>query len=49
MAAALELCKTGMSHDQAVEAMGQPDLKDNVPDPNQHRLAVLALHLAERG
>jgi hypothetical protein len=26
--------KVGMSTDQAVEAMGQPDLKDNVPDPN---------------
>lgn len=26
--------KTGMTADQAVEAMGQPDLKDNVPDPN---------------
>lgn len=26
--------QTGMSSDQAVSAMGQPDLRDNVPDPN---------------
>jgi hypothetical protein len=26
--------QTGMTNDQAVAAMGQPDLKDAVPDPN---------------
>ena len=26
--------QTGMSSDQAIEAMGPPDLKDNVADPN---------------
>ncbi len=26
--------QTGMTSDQAVSAMGQPDLRDNVPDPN---------------
>ncbi len=33
--------QTGMSADQAVEAMGQPDLKDNVPDPNHTGSTVL--------
>jgi hypothetical protein len=33
--------QTGMSTDQAVEAMGQPDLKDNVPDPNHTGASVL--------
>jgi hypothetical protein len=33
--------KTGMTTDQAVEAMGQPDLKDNVPDPNHSASSVL--------
>jgi hypothetical protein len=33
--------KVGMSTDQAVEAMGQPDLKDNVPDPNHTGPAML--------
>jgi hypothetical protein len=33
--------KTGMSTDQAVEAMGQPDLKDNIPDPNHTGPAML--------
>jgi len=33
--------QTGMSADQAVEAMGQPDLKDNVPDPNHSGATVL--------
>jgi hypothetical protein len=33
--------KVGMSTDQAVEAMGQPDLKDNVPDPNHTGPALL--------
>ena len=26
--------QTGMTNDQAIAAMGQPDLKDEVPDPN---------------
>jgi hypothetical protein len=26
--------QTGMTPDQSVAAMGQPDLRDNVPDPN---------------
>ncbi len=26
--------QTGMTSDQAVSAMGQPDLRDSVPDPN---------------
>lgn len=30
-----------MTADQAVEAMGQPDLKDNVPDPNHTGAAML--------
>ena len=33
--------KVGMTTDQAVEAMGQPDLKDNVPDPNHSGPAML--------
>jgi hypothetical protein len=33
--------QTGMSSDQAVEAMGQPDLKDDVPDPNHSGATVL--------
>ena len=33
--------KVGMSTDQAVEAMGQPDLKDNVADPNHTGPAML--------
>ncbi len=33
--------KVGMTTDQAVEAMGQPDLKDNVPDPNHTGPAML--------
>ncbi len=32
---------TGMSPEQAVEALGQPDLKDNVPDPNHSGATVL--------
>jgi hypothetical protein len=32
---------TGMTTDQAVEAMGQPDLKDNVPAPNHTGPAML--------
>ncbi len=31
----------GMTPDQAVRAMGQPDLKDNVPDPNHSGASVL--------
>jgi hypothetical protein len=33
--------KVGMSTDQAVEAMGQPDLKDNIADPNHTGPAML--------
>jgi hypothetical protein len=32
---------TGMSPEQAVQAMGQPDLKDNVADPNHSGATVL--------
>jgi hypothetical protein len=33
--------KVGMSTDQTVAAMGQPDLKDNIPDPNHTGPAML--------
>jgi hypothetical protein len=33
--------KVGMSTDQAVEAMGQPDLKDNIADPSHNGPAML--------
>jgi hypothetical protein len=33
--------KVGMTTDQAVEAMGQPDLKDNIADPNHTGPAML--------
>jgi hypothetical protein len=33
--------KTGMTTDQAIEAMGQPDLKDSIADPNHNGAAVL--------
>ncbi len=33
--------QTGMSVDQAVEAMGQPDLKDSVPDPDHTGATML--------
>ena len=32
---------TGMSADQTVQAMGPPDLKDSVPDPNHSGATVL--------
>jgi hypothetical protein len=32
---------TGMSPDQSVQAMGQPDLKDNIADPNHSGASVL--------
>jgi hypothetical protein len=32
---------TGMSPEQAIQAMGQPDLKDNVADPNHSGATVL--------
>jgi hypothetical protein len=32
---------TGMTPDQTVATMGQPDLKDNVPDPNHSGASVL--------
>lgn len=31
----------GMSPEQAIQAMGQPDLKDSVPDPNHSGATVL--------
>ncbi len=31
----------GMTPDQAVRAMGEPDLKDNIPDPNHSGASVL--------
>jgi len=33
--------QTGMTTDQAVEAMGQPDLKDSLPDPNHSGATML--------
>ncbi len=33
--------KAGMTTDQAIAAMGQPDLKDNVPSPNSNGPALL--------
>lgn len=33
--------KVGMTTDQAIEAMGQPDLKDNVADANHNGPALL--------
>ena len=33
--------QAGMTPDQAVATMGQPDLKDNVPDPNHSGASVL--------
>src|ERR1039457_1591799 len=41
--------RTGMTTDQAVEAMGQPDLKDNVPDPNHTSSAMLRYTWLEPG
>lgn len=32
---------TGMTPDQTVQAMGQPDLKDNIADPNHSGASVL--------
>ena len=32
---------TGMTPDQAVRAMGQPDLQDNIADPNHNGASVL--------
>jgi hypothetical protein len=32
---------TGMTPDQTVQAMGQPDLKDSIPDPNHSGATVL--------
>jgi hypothetical protein len=31
---------TGMTADQTVQAMGEPDLKDNIPDPNHSGASV---------
>src|SRR5208282_6210774 len=32
---------TGMTPDQTVQAMGEPDLKDNIADPNHNGASVL--------
>src|SRR5208282_3688064 len=36
-----KLLSTGMTPDQAVQAMGEPDLKDNIADPNHGGASVL--------
>ncbi len=40
---------TGMTPDQAVDAMGQPDLKDNIADPNHSGASVLRYVWLEPG
>ncbi len=40
---------TGMTPDQAVQAMGQPDLKDNIADPNHSGASVLRYVWLEPG
>ena len=40
---------TGMTPDQAVQAMGQPDLKDNIADPNRSGASVLRYVWLEPG
>src|SRR5208282_2869872 len=40
---------TGMTPDQAVDAMGQPDLKDNIADPNHGGASVLRYVWLEPG
>ena len=40
---------TGMTPDQAVQAMGQPDLKDDIADPNHSGASVLRYVWLEPG
>src|ERR1035437_10332258 len=40
---------TGMTPDQAVDAVGQPDLKDNIADPNHSDASVLRYVWLEAG
>jgi len=40
---------TGMTPDQAVQVMGQPDLKDNIADPNHSGASVLRYVWLEPG
>ncbi len=40
---------TGMTPDQTVQAMGQPDLKDNIADPNHSGASVLRYVWLEPG
>ncbi len=40
---------TGMTPNQAVQAMGQPDLKDNIADPNHSGASVLRYVWLEPG
>ncbi|HKN01300.1 MAG TPA: hypothetical protein VJX23_12350 [Candidatus Binataceae bacterium] len=40
---------TGMTPDQAVQAMGQPDLKDSIADPNHSGASVLRYVWLEPG
>lgn len=40
---------TGMTPNQAVQAMGQPDLKDNIADPNHSGATVLRYVWLEPG
>jgi len=40
---------TGMTPDQAVQAMGEPDLKDSIPDPSHSGASVLRYVWLEPG
>src|SRR5208282_4849838 len=44
-----KLLSTGMTPDQAVQAMGEPDLKDNIADPNHGGASVLRYVWLEPG
>lgn len=48
-AASSENLKAGMTPDQAVQAMGQPDLKDTVLDPSGSGAKVLRYAWVDRG
>jgi len=39
----------GMTPDQAVQAMGSPDLKDSIPDPNHSGATVLRYAWVDQG
>jgi hypothetical protein len=39
----------GMTPDQTVQAMGQPDLKDSIPDPNHSGATVLRYAWVDQG